>query len=43
MVQNIGFNILVPIGVFLFLIIGAATMASVALKDVVARRKKQGH
>ena len=43
MVQNIGLNLLVPVGVFLFLIIGALAMANVALKDVVARRKKQGH
>lgn len=40
MVQDIGFNLLVPIGVFTFLIVGAITMANVALKDVVARRKK---
>ena len=40
MVQNIGFNILVPIGAFAFLIGGALIMANAALKDVVARRKK---
>jgi hypothetical protein len=42
MVQNIGLNLLVPLFVFGFLIVGALTIANMALKDVVARRKK-GH
>lgn len=40
MVQNIGLNILVPLFVFLFIIVGAYLMANAALKDVITRRQE---
>lgn len=41
MVDNIGINILVPLAVFLFVIIGAYMMSNAAFKDVLERRNKQ--
>lgn len=38
MVQNIGLNILIPMTVFGILIFGAAGMASMAFRDLSARR-----
>ena len=40
MVENLGINILVPIIVFGFLIVGAYMMSDTAFKDVLSRRKK---
>lgn len=42
MVQNIGINILIPLGVFCFLIFGAALIANAAFKDKAARLSKKG-
>ncbi len=42
MVQNIGINILIPLGVFCFLIFGAALISSAAFRDKAARLSKKG-
>lgn len=41
MVQNIGINILIPMGIFLTLIIGTLAMSGSALADVQGRRNKK--
>ena len=41
MVTEIGINVLVPITVFGFIIVGAYLMSSAAFKDVLERRNKQ--
>ena len=41
MVTEIGINVLVPIVVFGFIIVGAYMMSSSAFKDVIERRNKQ--
>lgn len=41
MVQNIGINILIPLGVFCFLIFGAALISSAAFRDKAARLSKK--
>ncbi len=39
MVDNIGINILIPLAVFGFIIVGSLMMAGAALKDTLERRK----
>ena len=41
MVDNIGINVLVPLIVFGFVIVGAYLMSSAAFKDVLERRSKK--
>jgi len=38
MIEQIGANILIPLGVFLFLIVGAYMVSDTAFKDVIKRR-----
>jgi len=38
MIEQIGANILIPLSIFLFLIIGAYVVADTAFKDVIKRR-----
>ncbi len=38
MIEQVGANILIPIGVFVFLCVGAYLVSDVAFKDVIKRR-----
>jgi len=38
MIEQIGANILIPLGVFTFLIVGAYLVSDTAFKDVIKRR-----
>lgn len=40
MVTELGINLLIPISVFLFIIVGAYMMSDAAFQDVLKRRKK---
>jgi len=40
MVTDLGINMIIPIGVFGFLIVGAYMMANAAFEDVIDRRNK---
>lgn len=40
MVEEIGINILVPLAVFLWIIVGAYVVSNAAFQDVLARRQK---
>jgi len=38
MIEQIGVNILIPVGVFLFLIVGSYLVSDTAFRDVIKRR-----
>lgn len=38
MIEQVGVNILIPITIFLFLIIGSYVVSDAAFKDVIKRR-----
>ena len=40
MVTELGINMIIPIGVFGFLIVGAYLMSNAAFEDVIDRRNK---
>lgn len=42
MVEQLGINVLIPILVFGFVVVGAYFISDAAFQDVLARRKKDG-